>query len=179
MPLRTWNVVQRALPGVLMAGAMLTSGDSVASEMRDPAFRGVKRIAILAQYGPASDVVGGVESSQLCAEVRELASRGAPLPVTCGNIGDAVLDQSGTMVLVAQASVSPGVVRGSKIFAVTMRALWSGGLEPAPIYFGAAPRLAPYSDTPAGRAARMRALDAALSEVLPWRIRAGRGGRLD
>lgn len=142
---------------------------AAAQGMRDPTYRGVKRVVILAQYGPAGDVAGGAESAALCAEVLAIAGRDAPVPVTCGAIGDATLAQAGTMVVVAQASVTTPSAGAAPLFAVSIRPHWDGGLEPAPLYFGAAPRVVSYSQSVAGRAARSRVLAAALADILPWR----------
>ncbi|WP_145154753.1 hypothetical protein [Sphingomonas solaris] len=135
--------------------------------MRDPSWRGVKQMLVLAQYGPAGMVAGGVESDALCAEVLALAKHGAPVSVACTHIGDRALAAPGALVLVVQASVTQQP--HGAVFAVTARPDYQGGLEPAGIRFGAAPRLAAWREGPAGAAARAVALDAALNDILPWR----------
>ena len=140
---------------------------AAAQGMRDPTFRGVRRAAILAQYGPSGEIAGGEDSDRLCAEVLALARAGAPVPLVCARIGDRVLGAPGTLAVIVQASVTR--VGTTPLFAVVARTQWDGGLEPAGPGFGAAPRVAVYADTPAGRAARTRALDGVLGDVLPWR----------
>ena len=152
----------------VLCSVVVTGAAALPPTMRDPTYRGVQRVVILAQYGPAGDVAGGAESAALCAEVLSIARQGAPVPVTCGAIGDAVLAQAGTLVLVAQASVMTPPAGDAPLFAIAMRAQWEGGLEPAPVYFGAAPRMVSYSQTMAGRAARRRVLSAAVADTLPW-----------
>lgn len=124
---------------------------------------GADRLAILCQVsGPAGDVVAGT----LCARVKTLAERDAPVPVEIVGYGSAALRSGNTMALLVQGAVTEvAAEREALIF--TLRTERSGGLEPAPTYFGAAPRVAPFTSAADG-AAWDAALSTSLSEILPW-----------
>lgn len=140
--------------------------------MPDIRYRGLKSVLVLAQYGPAGEIAGGAESDALCREVAAIAAAGAPVPVTCAALGDPRLTKGESMILSVQASVSRVAANADRLFAVTAHATYAGGLDPQPSYFGAAPSLARYAETGAGREQRARAIGAALDQILPWR-RAG------
>ncbi|RDE05313.1 hypothetical protein [Sphingomonas aracearum] len=138
---------------------------------RDIRYRGVKRAVVLAQYGPRGEIAGGEASQALGAEIVDLARVNAPVPVDGVEVGDPSLRDGATLVVIVQASVVSDPSGVGRLFAVTARPLFSGGREPAPQYFGAAPLVVRFAETPGGRADRARAINAVLDEVLPWRRR--------
>ncbi len=143
--LRTWG-----------AAAILASGTAEAAT--PPAlWRGVARLHIHCLAGSASGVDDRLQQ-RLCAEVRELASAGAPIPVTAIGPGDPALLAPDSVTLLVHASVQSGLI------AFSIRPFRNS--ENA-VLFGAAPRAVPLSDAHALDAA----LGAALSETLPWRAR--------
>ncbi len=161
-----------AMTGTLAITGPLTEQRAGRQQMPDIRYRGLKSVLILAQYGPAGEVAGGAESEVLCREVAAVAAVNAPVPVTCAAIGDPRIGKGDAMILSVQASVSRVAGNADRLFAVTAHATYAGGLDPQPAYFGAAPSLARFAETEAGRADRARAIGAALDQVLPWR----RGG---
>lgn len=154
--------------------------DSPGQAMRDQRFRGLHQVAVLARYGPAGLVADGASSDALCAEIVARATIGAPVPVTCAQVGDRLLEDTATLIVVMHASVTqaPGAA-SQRLFAVSATVHFAGGLEPAPYFFGAAPVIVDYATTADGRARRAHAIDAALDDVLPWRAPARVRGMLD
>ena len=69
-------------------------------------------------------------------------------------------------MLSVQAAVNE-TVPGHKLLLFTIKRAAEGGLEPAPIYFGATPRAVPLGKD-LDPAMLDQALGASLSELLPW-----------
>lgn len=177
MPFAGVSALVAAGFGLAMTGGPATAGASTEQragrqQMPDIRYRGLKSVLILAQYGPAGEVAGGAESETLCREVAAVAAVNAPVPVACAAIGDPRITRGDAMILSVQASVSRVAGNSDRLFAVTANATYAGGLDPQPAFFGAAPSLARFAETDAGRADRARAIGAALDQILPWR-RAG------
>ena len=136
--------------------------------MPDLKWRGADRVAILCQVTATGPVV--VENSDvaqtLCARVKAIADQGAPMPVEVVSAGHAALQSGNTVALLVQASVAQGGPNKNALV-FTVRTDRTGGLEPAPTYFGTAPRAAPFTSAADG-AAWEGPLRVSLSEVLPW-----------
>jgi hypothetical protein len=106
-------------------------------------------------------------SAALCAQVAQIASRDASIPVSIVPLGDPALIAAGRASLLVHASVEP--VRGERTLTFSIRP-FSGSAEGA-ILFGAAPRAVALAESGLGGPALDGALSAALSEILPWRAR--------
>lgn len=159
-------------------GAVTAAVPQATPAMRDPRWRGMQRVLVLAMYGPGGEVAGGEASDTLCAETVALARRAAPVPVECAESGDPRLIDGATLVAIVQASVTADPTGEGKLFAIAARRQFTGGLEPALQYFGAAPLVVRFAETSAGHADRARVIDAALDDVLPWRRASGAPHRL-
>lgn len=111
-------------------------------------------------------VAGGSDArlqSDLCARLQRLVSAGAPVPVTVVQLGDpAVLDPA-ALNLLLHASLER--IGGAPVLALSLRSFRNAGPDSVTL-FGPAPRA-----VPAGDATQIeRALAAALTHVLPWRV---------
>jgi hypothetical protein len=129
--------------------------------------RGIDRILVLCQLTSQTIVRGGgIDSDTLCRRVRAIAQRGAPMPVDVIALADPALQSPRAAVLFVQASVAelapqrPGLIFTARL---ERNAAW----EENRTYFGATPRVAPFTSA-AGGAAWDGAITASLSEVLPW-----------
>lgn len=136
-------------------------------------WKGVERVAVLCQVASDQPIDNDVVAKALCDRVKSLAERGAPVPVEVVSYGHPSLQSGNTMALLVQASVSD-VAPSRPALIFTARTDRTGGLEPAPTYFGTAPRVAPFTSA-ADSAAWDSALSASLSEILPWLRPAGIG----
>ncbi len=155
----------RALAAVSL-GTVLAMNPATAS-MPDLKWRGADRVAILCQVTNIGPIVERQDVTEsLCERVKAIALKGSPVPVEIVQPGDASLQSGNTVALFVQASVAGGSSNDRSLI-FTMRTDRTGGLEPAPTYFGTAPRAAPFKSA-ADSAAWERALSASLSEVLPW-----------
>lgn len=132
--------------------------------MPDRSWLGVKRLAVLAEFQAGLSVT--TLGDDFCAAVKRIAERNAPVPVECVEAGSPALLADGTVVLVAQAAVQE--LGGGQALVLTARKDREGGLDPQPMFFGAAPRAVPLTGSAADRAAMEGALAASLGEVLSW-----------
>lgn len=145
-----------------LLGGLALSGATASTP--DRSWLGVKRLAVLADFRSGLTVT--TLGDDFCATVKRIAERGAPVPVECVEAGSPQLAADGTVVLVAQAAVQEA--DGGSMLVLTARKDREGGLDPQPIFFGAAPRAVPLTGSAADAAAMERALSASLSEVLSW-----------
>ena len=139
-------------------------------------WRGVEKVAILCQVTSEKAVGSDVATTTLCNRVRAIAAQGAPVPVETIGYSDPALRAPGTAVLFAQASIAE-VAPERLALVLTVRAEQNGAADEAKTFFGAAPRVAPFTSAADG-AAWDGAIAAALSEVLPWQRPAGTGDLL-
>ena len=131
----------------------------------DLGWRGVERVAILTEL-VSNQADTSLTSRSLCSQIATIAQRGAPVPVSCIQIDEPAIESAKTALLIVHASVTQPETFPQLLF--TIRRNRSAGLEPSPIYFGAAPRAAPLDGSATGKAAVEEALRASLSEILPW-----------
>lgn len=141
----------------------------------DRSWAGIDRVAVLCQV-QGRLLQPGTPEDRLCAQVIALAARNSPVPIEKISYGRALTQPPRTAMLLVHGAIDN--VQDQPMLAFTIRRDRSGGVEPRPIFFGAAPRVAPYSDTAAGNAALEGALSASLSEVLPWLKPAAESGEL-
>jgi hypothetical protein len=160
------NACARAVAAVSI-GTLLALTPATAS-MPDLKWRGADRVAILCQVTTTGPVVieNSAVAQTLCARVKAIADKGAPVPVEVVGLGHAALQSGNTVALLVQASVAQGRPEEPSLL-FTVRTDRTGGLEPAPAYFGTALRAAPFTSAADG-AAWDGALRVSLSEVLPW-----------
>jgi hypothetical protein len=126
----------------------------------------VERISVLCQVTADRPVGNDVVSKTLCERIKAVAQRGSPVPVEIVGYGDPSLESGNTVALLVQAAVTD-VAPSRTAMLFTTRTMRSGGMEPSPSYFGAAPRVAPFTSAADG-AAWDGAIAASLSEILPW-----------
>jgi hypothetical protein len=154
-------------PGRCLTIASLFGGlalSPAAATTPDHSWLGIKRLAIVADVQPngrSSSLTSG-----LCARIKRIAERDAPIPVECAEFGDERLQASDTVVLIAQASVQE--IGRERALLFTARKDKEGGRDPQPVLLGAAPRAVPLTGSAADEAALDRALGASLSEILSW-----------
>lgn len=101
----------------------------------------------------------------LCARVRAISAVDAPAPVVAIDIGDPAVLAQGTVTLLVHASAEPAP--GGLLVAFTIRPFRAAAEQVSALY-GAAPRAATISNSGAVNPALDAALEAALSETLPW-----------
>ena len=142
----------------LCGGASVTTAPAGAST---PAliWNGVARVNVLCLVQTDKGVERGALHDRLCNRVRDTASAGSPAPVGIIAPGDPAVLSPDSVTLLVQASARRGLL------AFSVRPYRNSG---APILFTAAPRAVQLSGA-AGLAQEFEAaLDAALSETLPW-----------
>jgi hypothetical protein len=130
----------------------------------DRSWLGIKRLAIVTEV--QQSLRPSPLTNDLCARVKRIAERDAPIPVECAQLGDAALQKGDTVVLIAQASLQE--IGRERALLFTARKDKEGGLDPQPVLLGSAPRAVPLTGSAADEAALDRALGASLSEILSW-----------
>lgn len=158
--------VRGVLAGLAAVSAAMTGANATTP---DPTWQGVERVYVLAHLtGP---IEPALSSEGFCERVRAIAAVGAPVPVHCATFGEAAAAEAGgNALIVVQGAIQS--LGGERVLVVAVRRTATAGLEPAPVYLGATPRVARLSGAAAGAAADT-ALREALEEILPW---LGRGG---
>jgi hypothetical protein len=139
-------------------------------------WRGVDRVAVLCQVSSEVVVDSAAAACTLCDRVKAAAAQGAPIPILAVDRSDAALQAPGTAVLFVQASIAE-IAPARLSLILTARAERNGATEETRTFFGAAPRVAPFT-SPDDGAAWDAAIAASLSEVLPWLNRADRNDLL-
>lgn len=163
---RSFGALAAATAGLAVMPAHATS--------RDRSWIGVERVAVLTRL--TQDIASSpITAQSLCEQARAIIGEGAPVPVDCVfSVSDGALQAPRTATLILDASLAAGS-EAERLLLFTVRRDREGGLEPAPIYFGAAPRAVPVSGSAADDAAVEGALRASFSEILPWLRPAGSG----
>lgn len=140
--------------------------------MPDPIWAEAERLVILCSVDAGEQPGHEQAAETLCREVRELASPGAPLPLSIVGTGDDALGAPGVVALLVQAGLAPSSAAApgasGQIISFTMRLERRGPFAPPPALFGAAPRVAPYHPGGASGSALSEGLRASLAQVLPW-----------
>lgn len=152
--------------GVTFIGAVSLIAAGANAITPDRSWLGVKRLAVLADLRVANPGDEALKND-FCATVKRLAERDAPIPVDCIPPNTAPAPEGGTVVLVAQAAIQERDP-SQRLLVFTVRKDRDAGLEPGPVFFGAAPRAVPLTGSAADQSALEGALAASLGEVLPW-----------
>lgn len=119
----------------------------------------VTRVNVVCLVQTDAGVARGELHDRICNSVRDAATVGSPAPVAIIALGDPAVLSPDSVTLLVQASVQRGLL------AFSIRPYRNSG---APMLFTAAPRAVPLAAS-AGSANEIEAaLDAALSETLPW-----------
>jgi hypothetical protein len=122
-------------------------------------WRDVARVNVLCLVQTEKGVDHGALHNRICNSVRVSAARGAPAPVGIIAIGDPAVLSPDSVTLLVQASARRGLL------AFSIRPYRTSD---AAMLFTAAPQAVPLAAS-AGAAKELEAaLDAALSETLPW-----------
>lgn len=148
----------------LIAGlTIVTLPGAVAATTPTLMWTGAKRVNILCNVagGPGIDHVA--LTRELCAEMKRIAAKRAPLPVETIAIGDPAVMAADAVTLIVHASVTRH--KQDRLLAFSVRPYRAS--EQTAVLFGAPPRIAnlPPSGTSAAYDA---ALNDALGETLPW-----------
>lgn len=146
--------------------AIVTLPGTAASSTPTLMWSGAKRVNILCNVvgGPGIDHVAA--TAQLCGEVKLLAKRRAPLPVDVISFGDPAVLASDAVTLLVHASIARD--ERDRLFAFSIRPYRVSDTQ-ASVLFGAVPRAVRLRSLRLSGTAVAAALDAALSETLPWR----------
>lgn len=123
-------------------------------------------VRILCLVGPKTRADADKLQEEICDTVRELAAKGAPVPVSRLGFGDPAVLEPGTVTLLVHASVQND--GDQRLVALDVRPFRPGGDRNA-ILFGAAPRAVRIPGSGPGGETLQAALAAALAETLPWR----------
>ena len=108
--------------------------------------------------------------ADICEQVRDNVADGASLPVVILPAGDPGVIDAGTVVLLVHAAVQPSVEGGAPLLAFAVRPFRATSEQTAQL-FGAPPGATTLSSDGRIGAAFGDALDAILSQTLPWRMR--------
>lgn len=156
----------RKLVYAMLVGATVTACGPGAASTPDRSWVGVKSIVILSRFTSGNVLTPQITAEGLCRQARAIAGQGAPVSVTCGSLGDPALNQPTTAVVILDASIANSIA-STPVMIFTVRRESEGGLEPAPIRFGATPRAVVL-----GRSGGTSEIDVALrdslGEILPW-----------
>jgi hypothetical protein len=123
-------------------------------------------IGILCLVGPKTRSDAEKLQEEICDTVRELAAKGAPVPVTRLGFGDPALLDRGNLTLLVHASIQND--GDHRLLALDVRPFRPGG-DHNVIFFGAPPRAIRIPGSGPGGDKLQAALAAALAETLPWR----------
>jgi hypothetical protein len=129
---------------------------------------GASRVQILCLVQSTDGADTGAIERMLCDRVRQLAAAGASVPVSIVAMGDPSFVDPRAVTLLVHAAVQPAA--GGRLLTLSIRPYRSS--EPSEVLFGARPRAVGLPESGPADAALDPILQAALSEVLPWRQRA-------
>lgn len=142
--------------------------------MRDPTWNNVRELVILSHVAATGRLGDDMLAKDICEQVKRLAEANAPFPVECVGFGDRRLHEPGYISLLVHSSIDR--TESSQRIVYAMRTSGKGELGIGGSYFGAAPRVAPYSGSASENEAFEIALRVSLGEVLPWLRPAETGG---
>lgn len=148
----------------LAAAVLLLGGSPVIASTPTLIWRDARTVAVLCLVAPTRLLNPRDLQADLCRRVVADAGRGAPLPVSEIAHGDPQVIASDTVALLVHASVQPGP-QDSPLVAFSIRP-FRATVEQTSQLFSAPPRAAPLSGN---RSELDAAIEAALSEILPWR----------
>lgn len=149
------------LPLATAGAAMSPAGATTPLQI----WQDVSRVGVQCVVASAQSALRDSTQRMLCEKVRALVSPGAPAPVSIIPIGDPALLAPGTVTLLVHASATP--IPEGQLVAFTIRP-FRAAAEQTSVLYGAAPRAATIANSGAGSPALDAALEAALSETLPW-----------
>jgi hypothetical protein len=156
-------------PGVLaLAAAALVPPASAQASTPSRMWKNVRSLGVQCVVGREPFRNDPELQPALCERVARLAGRGAPVPVRVIQLGDPALIAPGAVALLVHASVQPSPPGRQIVFYVRVLGGPSGSAD----LFGSAPRAVPLDNRGLASPALDAALNAALSEVLPWQARA-------
>jgi hypothetical protein len=152
----------------LAACLTIATATPAASSTPTLMWSGAKRVNILCNVagGPGIDHVS--LTRLLCADVQRLASKGSPLPVATIPLGDPAVLASDSVTLLVHASVTDH--KQGPLLAFSIRPYRTSSDQTA-VLFGAPPRVATISTSGVSSPSLDAALEAALSDTLPWQDR--------
>ncbi len=164
MPARPDRVCGRSLTIAPFAAAILATAAGAESPV--PSWTGVKQVVLLCQATAQAPIEHEAVTKAVCQRAAAIASRQSPVPVKVVDYGDPALNSADTASLFIQAAVTEVAPRRlGLVFAA--RTENQSAIHPDASYFGATPRVAPFTSA-TDPAAWDPALAASLQELLPW-----------
>ena len=151
----------------IAAAALLLGCGPVTASTPTLLWRDAKKVAVLCLVAPTRLLDYRDLQSDLCRRVVANAGLNAPLPVTEIAHGDPQVIASDTVALLVHASVQAGP-QSTPLVAFSIRPFRATAEQTAQL-FSAPPRAATLGADGVGDTALDAAIDAALSETLPWR----------
>jgi hypothetical protein len=148
-----------ALVALTLCGSASVTTAPADASMPALIWRDLARVNVLCLVQTDNGVERGALHDRICNRVRELASTGSPAPVGIIAPGDPAVLSPDSVTLLVQASASRGLL------AFSVRPYRNSG---APMLFTAAPRAVALSNAAGPTQEFEAALDATLSETLPW-----------
>lgn len=161
--------IRSGLATVTLAASLALSAAVPMSEAEaaTPAqiWSGVSKVGVQCLASPGT--ARGIRELQsaICERVRDLAARGAPVPVSVIQMGDPAVLAAETVTLLVHASVQPA--GRNRLVAISVRP-FRVSTEQTAVLFGAAPRAALIPSTGTVAPALDAALRATLAETAPW-----------
>ena len=151
--------VSAALVALTLCGSASVTTASAQASTPALIWRDVARVNVLCLVQTDNGVESGALHDRICNRVRSTASAGSPAPVGIIAAGDPAVLSPDSVTLLVQASARSGLL------AFSIRPYRNSG---EPMLFTAAPRAVPLSGAAGPTHDFEAALDAALSETLPW-----------
>jgi hypothetical protein len=142
--------------------------------MPSPTWTDVERIGVYCLIRSERGVDLDLQA-RVCERLRQLLSEGAPAPVAVIAVGDPTLLQPNTVTIIFEGGVhrTSAVASGAegRFIAFTLRPFRQA--ESATTITGSTVQVAPMTSESAEGSGLTAALQAALSEIVPWRAPAG------
>lgn len=172
--IRAGTFMARLRATFIATAALLLGCGPVMASTPTLVWRDARKVAVLCLVAPTRLVNNRDLQADVCRRVVANAAHNAPLPVTEIAHGDPQVIASDTVALLVHASVQDGP-QGAPLVAFSIRPFRATAEQTAQL-FSAPPRAATLGADGTGGAALDTAIDAALSETLPWRAEAAPAG---
>lgn len=153
--------------GLAALAGLLTMANTASAATPSLMWRDVAKVQIQCLVPPVDAAARSFQTS-MCTRVRALVAKGAPVPVAVIMQGDPAVLAPRAVTLLVHASLQPAAKGRLAAFAIRP---YRVSTDQNSVLFGAAPRAATIPASAAGSPALDAALNAALSEIVPWLVR--------
>lgn len=153
--------------GLAALAGLLTMANTASAATPSLMWRDVAKVQIQCLVPPVDAAARSFQTS-MCTRVRALVAKGAPVPVAVIMQGDPAVLAPRAVTLLVHASLQPAAKGRLAAFAIRP---YRVSTDQNSVLFGAAPRAATIPASAAGSPALDAALNAALSEIVPWLAR--------